>query len=235
MHRRLTAICCICTICTMLFCFGCSAPEPVPDQAAAEQTAVTYMQEKYGTGIRISMSQTRRIGTNRYEQIRFSAEDDDSGSEYEIYVGFDPADPKTPAVVCETYMQHELEPLLTEWLNAQTGAEVAETVNCAQIADLPAGFRSDFPRIETPDEAEALIAANRLTFDYTVYVGGDPSAIEQRIQEKLPLFSDDTVFFHLRKCDAGDFAALQRQYRTDGTIPAQQMLGTYTETVIKSF
>ena len=231
MHRRVIAACCICTA---LCCSGCSKPEPVPDQAEAEQTAKAYMQEKYGTDIRISLSQTRRIGTHRYEQIRFTSADDESGSEYEIYIAFDPAHPQTPVVACEDYMQHLLEPLLTEWLNAQTGAKIAETVNCAQIADIPAGFRGDFPRIETPEEAEELIRANRLTFDYMIYLAGEPSELTNRIQKQLPLFSDDTVMFHIRKCDAGAFADLSRQFQADGTVQSALLHGQYTETVISS-
>ena len=232
MKRSIIAFFCICSA---LCVSGCAAPDPVPDDAAANQTAAAYMQEKYGTDIRILVTETARVGTSRYKRICFSPASGESDRQYYIYTAFDPADSKTPVVACEDYMCSVLEPLLTEWLNAQTGAEVAEAVNCAQIAEIPGGFRGDFPRIGKPEEAEELIRSQRLSFDYMVYSGEDPSGITQQIQDRLPLFSDDTVYFHVLNCDAAAFAELYRQFKTDGSIQPALLHGQYTETTIKSF
>lgn len=232
MFKKILALCCICSV---LLCCGCSMPEPVPDQAEAEQTARTYMQDKYSTEIKIRMTQTRRISQHRYEQIRFTPENDGSDREYEIYVAFDPEDQTRPVVVCENYMCCVLEPLLTEWLNDRTGASIAETVNCSQNAGIPDGFRADFPCIEKPEEAEELIRTHQLSFDHIIYTGRNSNQTEQKIRELLPLFSDDSVTFLMRKCDNGLLSKVSRQFREDGAVTLTLPKDEYSETRITSF
>ena len=231
-YRIFTAFCLLPAV---LLC-GCLNQTPLPDTEIAEQTAIAYMQNKYQTEIDIKNTQIIRIGTEQYQDVHFAIASSDSDRSYDIYITFDAADHTTPVVVSEEYMSDALSPVLNDYLNQKTGAQVSEVVNCSQIASgAGGGFAGDFPLITKPEEAEELIQNYKLDFDYRVYTTMSPETFEHRIRDLLPLFSDDYAFFRIYQCDTEKFTELSKQFKADGTIDPLLLHGQYTETKITSF
>lgn len=200
---------------------GCT-DYPEIDTKAAADTALNYMESKYGQDFEVVNSKKYKIGFGEeadvYGEVRLVLKDDESVKEYSVQV-YPNVDGNGYYIAMDNYICSLMEPILQSWMNEKAKnlfnnnfLGYVSSSSQANSGGSIAGFSKGFPIITNTNEVNSIIQKYGINYIYWIEIPQDEYSSD--IQEDLkkmftPYFDEggsDLVNVRITVYSNSDFA-----------------------------